>query len=104
MMCVIHPCRHNTSLTKLELACNQIGDAGAVAMGEGLKYDDRASMCASIVPDFSSWGKKQEEGGGGAFLTCGIGDSCCAFLFLSFSFSLTLSLSFFLSPWPLASF
>ena len=34
--------RHNTSLQKLDLQRNQIGYAGAVAIGEGLRYADRS--------------------------------------------------------------
>ena len=32
--------RHNTSLQKLDLQRNQIGDAGAAAIWEGLRYAD----------------------------------------------------------------
>ena len=32
--------RHSTSLQQLDLQGNQIGDAGAAAIGEGLRYAD----------------------------------------------------------------
>jgi hypothetical protein len=47
-LCVCHP-RHNTCVTTLNLKRNQIGDAGAVAMGEGLKYDDCAPQTSLCV-------------------------------------------------------
>ena len=40
--------RHNTSLQQLDLHQNQIGDAGAAAIGEGLRYAD-GSDCALFL-------------------------------------------------------
>ena len=40
--------RHNTSLQQLGLGGNQIGDAGAAAIGQGLRYAD-GSECALFL-------------------------------------------------------